>query len=111
MFQYFSTQSYDKRKVETYERHENGGRQSKPIKRGKATKGFYGKFKLRDLKFLVRWQGYEKESDTWQAWGTLRKNPKLKVFLEGHAKKAYNNLVAELPPLDLIEEEVDEIEY
>ena len=42
MFQYFSTQSYDKRKVETYERHENGGRQSKPIKRGKATKGFGG---------------------------------------------------------------------
>ena len=43
--------------------------------------------------------------------GYSKKKPKLKMFLEGHAKKAYNNLVAELPPLDLIEEEVDEIEY
>ena len=50
-----------------------------------------GKIKLRDLKFLVRWLGYGKESDTWQTWGTLRKNPILKIFLEQHAKKAYNN--------------------
>ena len=39
-----------------------------------------GKIKLRDLQFLVRWLGYTEESDTWQTWGTLRKNPRLKIF-------------------------------
>ena len=69
-----------------------------------------GNIKLRDLKFLVRWLGYGKQSDTWQTWGTLRKNPLLKIFLEQHAEKAYNNMVKELPLLENQEEEGVEIE-
>ena len=42
--------------------------------------------------------------------GTLRKNPLLKIFLEQHAKKAYNNMVKELPLLENPEEEGVEIE-
>ena len=69
-----------------------------------------GKIKLRDLQFLVRWLGYTEECDTWQTWGTLRKNPLLKFFLESHTKKAYNNLIKELPLLENLEEEGVEIE-
>ena len=69
-----------------------------------------GKIKLIDLQFLVRWRGYTEESDTWQTWGTLRKNPLHKISLESHTKKACNNLVKELPLLENPDEEGVEIE-
>jgi hypothetical protein len=63
------------------------------------------KGKLRDLQFLVRWEGYTQESDTWQSWGTLRKNPRLRHFLENHSKQQYKNLVKDLPLLETEEED------
>jgi hypothetical protein len=64
-----------------------------------------GKVKLRDLKFLVKWVGYPEEHNTWQTWGTLRKSPQFRTFLETHKKKEYNRFVKELPTLDDEEEE------
>ena len=55
---------------------------------------------LRNLKFLVRWIGYGAESDTWQSWGTLRKTPQLRAFLEKNPKKSYNSLAKSLPLLE-----------
>ena len=60
--------------------------------------------KLRDLQFLVRWEGYTQESDTWQTWGALKQSPKLKIFLENHVKQSYRDLVKELPALEAEEE-------
>ena len=65
-----------------------------------------GKIALRNLKFLVKWVGYPEEVNTWQTWGTLRKSPQFKTFLEEHKKKEYNKLVKELPALE--EEENEE---
>ena len=55
---------------------------------------------LRNLKFLVRWIGYGAESDTWQSWGTLRKTPQLRAFLEKNPKQSYNSLAKSLPLLE-----------
>jgi hypothetical protein len=67
-----------------------------------------GKIALRNLKFLVKWVGYPEEVNTWQTWGTLRKSPQFKIFLEEHKKKEYNKLVKELPALEEEEDEEDE---
>ena len=73
-------------------------------------KNLMGKgMKLRNLKFLVRWLGYGPESDTWQSWGTLRKTPQIRSFLERHTKRAYLDLVNRLPSLTDGEESQEEI--
>ena len=52
----------------------------------------------------------EKRATHGRHGGSLRKNPLLKIFLEQHAKKAYNNIVKEFPLLESPEEEGVEIE-
>ena len=47
--------------------------------------------KIRNLKFKVRWVGYGSEGDTYQAWGTLKKTPQLRSFIENHPKKGIRN--------------------
>jgi hypothetical protein len=56
--------------------------------------------KVRNLKFKVRWVGYGSEGDTYQAWGTLKKTPQLRSFLENHLKKGYKELSKYLPQLE-----------
>ena len=63
------------------------------------------KKKLRDLRFLVRWLGYDEKFDTWETWNTLRKVPQLRTFLEEHPQNKYKDLVKELP--GLVGEEAD----
>jgi len=63
------------------------------------------KKKLRDLRFLVRWLGYEEKFDTWETWSTLKKTPQFRTFLEAHTLKKYRELVKELPLLDSVEED------
>ena len=63
------------------------------------------KKKLRDLRFRVRWLGYEEKFDTWETWSTLKKTPQFRTFLETHTLKNYRELVKELPLLDSMEED------
>ena len=65
--------------------------------------------KIRNLKFKVRWVGYGSEGDTYQAWGTLKKTPQLRSFIENHPKKGYKELSKYLPQLEGSDDEEIEI--
>jgi hypothetical protein len=56
--------------------------------------------KIRNLKFKVRWVGYGAEGDTYQSWGTLRKTPQFRSFIENHPNKGYKELSKYLPQLE-----------
>jgi hypothetical protein len=73
-------------------------------------KNFMGKsVKISNLKFKVRWVGYGAEGDTYQAWGTLRKTPQFRAFIENHPNKGYRELSKYLPQLEGSDDEETQI--
>jgi len=59
-----------------------------------AIRGMKGKFtRLKTLQFLVKWEGYPEEENTWEPWSNLRANAVLHEWLRTHEGGKYASYI------------------